>query len=166
MVVRIVKVDTSALKRRFAKMSKRSKDFKAVFRWVFQELQRSHYENFKSEGALSGFRWQPLQPQYAAWKLEHYGAHGILVRTGALESSLSFSSARGAVRDIGLTSATFGTSIPYAAYHKFGTRRMPMRPPIFVPNFMATRTANVVAEYIVHGSVGVVYSEAMRGFSI
>lgn len=38
---------------------------------------------FESEGAAGlGSKWVPLDPDYAAWKLAHYGPHPILVRTG------------------------------------------------------------------------------------
>jgi phage gpG-like protein len=162
-----VKVDTSALKRKFAAMTRRSRDFRPVLRWVMQELQKSHRDNFRREGMSDrGFPWSPLDPQYASWKTENYGAHGILVRTGDLERSLTMNSARGSIRDIGLSTATFGTDIPYARWHQSGTRNMAQRKPVFVPNLMKQRTGNVVAEYIVHGSIGVKYADAMRGFMI
>lgn len=164
--IRKIDVDTSALKRRFNAMSRRSRDFDPVFRWVFQSLQRAHMMNFATEGATHGGPWKPLDPQYASWKLENYGAHGILVREGDLRSSLTIENSRGAIREIRKTSATFGTKIPYATFHKTGTRKMAKREPLFIPNLMANRTANVVAEYIVHGSVGVVYSAAANGFVI
>ena len=161
-----VTVDTSRLRRRFAAMTRRSQDFKPVFRWVMQELQKAHRDNFKSEGAASGFPWQPLDPQYASWKLKNYGDKGILARTGDLENSLTMNSGRGAIRDIGLRTAEFGTRIPYAQFHQAGTRNMAQRKPVFYPPLMANRTATVVGEYIVHGSVGVKYSDAMKGFLI
>lgn len=164
--IRKIDVNTSAVKRRFAAMSRRSNDFGPVFRWVFQSLQRAHMMNFAAQGSMDGAPWKPLDPQYASWKLENYGAQGILVADGTLRSSLSLSNSRGAIREIGKTSATFGSKIPYASFHQTGTSRMSKRPPLFVPNLMADRTANVVAEYIVHGSVGVVYSAATNGFMI
>lgn len=164
--VKITDVDLSRVRRRFAAMTRRSQDFKPVFRWVLQELQKAHRENFKTGGAASGFRWQPLDPQYASWKLKNYGAKGILVRTGDLENSLTMNSGRGAVRDIGLRTAEFGTRIPYAKFHQGRTENMAQRKPVFYPPLMANRTARVVGEYVVHGTVGVRYSDAMKGFLI
>jgi|TARA_B110000285_G_scaffold216335_1_gene263560 phage gpG-like protein len=153
--VRIVDVDTSRADRRFVKILRRSRDFKPVFRWVFQELQKAHRDNFRTGGATSGFPWKPLEPQYASWKIENYGANGVLVRTGDLRSSLTMNSGRGAVRDMGARTAEFGTKLPYAQFHQSGTSNMAQRKPLFLPKLMADQTAHVVGEYLVHGSVGV-----------
>lgn len=161
-----VDVDTSAVVKRFTAMARRALNFRPVFRWAFQELQKAHLENFKTQGSTSGFPWKPLEPQYAAWKLENYGAHGILVREGTLEGSLTMNSSRGAVRDIGLTAAEFGTRVPYARFHHTGTRNMAKRDPIFVPRLMAERTGQAALEYVVHGTIGVVYAEALEGFVV
>ena len=153
--VRIVDVDTSRVVRRFGKILRRSQNFKPVFRWVFQELQEAHRDNFRTGGAASGFPWKPLEPQYASWKIENYGANGVLVRTGDLRSSLTMNSGRGAVRDMGARTAEFGTKIPSAQFHQSGTSNMAQRKPLFLPKLMADRTAHVVGEYLVYGSVGV-----------
>ncbi len=152
--VRIVNVDTSKADRRFGKILRRSRDFKPVFRWMFQELQEAHRENFRTQGAASGFPWKPLEPQYASWKIENYGANGVLVRSGDLERSLTMNSGRGAVRDMGARTAEFGTKLPYAKFHQSGTSNMAQRKPLFLPRLMADRTADAVGEYLVHGSVG------------
>ena len=60
--VRVVDVDTSKADRRFGQILRRSRDFKPVFRWMFQELQEAHRENFRTQGAASGFPWKPLEP--------------------------------------------------------------------------------------------------------
>ena len=162
--VRIKSVDTSRLRRRFNAMSRRSQNFKPVFRWMMQQLQEAHRENFRTAGGSSGFRWQPLDPQYASWKLENYGVRGILVRTGDLRDSLTMNSGRGAVRDIGLRTAEFGTTIGYAKFHQAGTANMAQRKPLFLPRLMANRTGHAVGEYILHGSIGDVKSILSRGF--
>lgn len=164
--VRIRKVDTSALRRRFAAMSRRSQDFRPVFKWVLKELQKAHLANFTREGTVDGAPWKPLDPQYASWKLSNYGANGILVADGSLRRSLTVDSSRGAVRDVGFRTATFGTQIPYAKFHQSGTRFMAERKPVFLPSLMPNQTATVVGEYIVHGSVGVRYAAALKGFVI
>lgn len=164
--VRIKKVDTSAVRRRFTAMTRRSQNFKPVFRWVMQELQKAHRQNFRSQGAASGFPWQPLDPQYSSWKTANYGSKGVLVRSGDLKNSLTMNSGRGAIRDMGLRTAEFGTKLPYAKFHQAGTENMAQRKPVFRPPLMASETAVVVGEYIVHGSVGVKYADAMKGFVI
>ena len=149
-----VDVDTSKLSERLTKMSLRATNFKPVFWWTFRELEKAHEENFRTQGAASGFPWKPLDPQYAAWKIENYGYKGILVREGNLQDSLTMNSGRGAIRDVGRRSAEFGTRVEYAKFHQAGTRHMQQRKPLFVPRLMAEKIGNVTAEYIVHGSVG------------
>lgn len=167
MGVKIKDVDTSRLTKRFLVMQRRASDFRPVFRWVQQALQDAHRMNFATNGLTGGAPWAPHDPEYAAWRLENgYGGKGMLVRDGTLKFSLTnMNSARG-VSDIGRRTATFGTRVPFAKYHQTGTRFMPQRKIIFVNSVMALRTANVVSEYIMHGTVGVLYSDAMKGFSI
>lgn len=51
-------------------------------------LVRVTGEQFASEGAHGlGGRWQPLNPDYAAWKDEHYPGRPMLVRTGAMRDA-------------------------------------------------------------------------------
>lgn len=159
-----VNVDTSRVRRRFAAMARRSDDFKPVFRWMFQQLQQAHMRNFQTQGAESGSPWKPLDPQYASWKTENYGAKGILVRTGDLQNSLTMNSSRGSVRDMGRRTAYFGTHIPYAKFHQAGTTNMAQRQPLFLPKLMAHDTARAVGEHIVYGTIGKEYAFLKRGF--
>ncbi len=157
--VRIREVDTSAVLRRFRAMIRRSSNFASVFRWALRQLQDAHASNFDARGTLSGSPWAPLDPQYAAWKLENYGADGILVREGTLRSSLTDWNSRGAIRDIGVTEATFGTNLDYAKFHQMGTRMMPSRPPVFTPRTFSNRLARAVGEHVVYGGeVGSTYT--------
>jgi len=154
--VRVKKVRTGPLRRRFSTMVRRSNNFKPVFRWAMRELANAHEQLFATEGAAAGGRWERLNEEYASWKLENYGANGILVADGSLRRSLTaINSGRGVVRDIGASKAQFGTSIPYADYHFTGTRKMPERKPIFVPRTFSDRTAFVVGRYIMDGQKGI-----------
>ncbi len=159
-----VDIDTSKLRKRFVAMARRSDDFKSVFRWMFQQLQKAHMRNFQTQGAESGGVWKPLDPQYASWKTENYGANGILVRTGDLKNSLTMNSSRGAVRDMGARTAYFGTNIGYAKFHQAGTSNMAQREPLFLPKLMAHDTARAVGEHIVYGTIGKEYAFLKRGF--
>jgi phage gpG-like protein len=157
--VRITDVEMSALRRRFAAMTRRSTNFSSMFRWALRQLQDAESKNFASQGHLSGGGWKPLDNEYAAWKLANYGAGGILVREGNLRSSLTNWNARGAIRDVGATSATFGTSLPYAKYHEGGTFKMPARQINFVPRTFADRLARAAGEHVVYGGeVGNIYT--------
>jgi len=75
--------------------------------------------NFDEEGRP--LRWAPLAPRYAAWKARRFGAGlRILERTGALRRSISTRVEGNAI--------VASTDVPYAAFHQFGTRRLPARP--------------------------------------
>jgi len=75
--------------------------------------------NFAEEGRP--VRWAPLAPRYAAWKARRFGAGlRILERTGALRRSISTRVEGNAI--------VASTDVPYAAFHQFGTRRLPARP--------------------------------------
>lgn len=154
--IKSIKVDTKNLVKRFTAMSRRAEDFKPVFRWSMLHLAAEHAKLFAANGALPGSSaWEALEESTVAWKLANgYGAAGILVRNGTLKDSLTnLNSARGAVRDIDRKTASFGTSLDYAGYHFYGTRNMDARKPLFVPEHFSWRTANAVANHIVHGKI-------------
>lgn len=153
--IRRIDVDTAALKKYFAQMSVRAENFAPVFRWVMVQLAAEHAKLFATNGLASGTAWEPLHQDTVAWKIANgYGANGILVRTGDLKSSLTnLNSGRGAVREIDRKHAVFGTDVAYARYHFYGTRRMPERKPLFVPEFFAWRTGQAAAKHIVHGKI-------------
>ena len=65
--------------------------------------------------------WAPLTPRYAAYKARRFGAGlRILERSGALRRSISTRLEGGAL--------VASTDVPYAAFHQYGTRRLPARP--------------------------------------
>jgi phage gpG-like protein len=97
-------------------------------RYVAPKLYRDIQDNFESEGGSVG-GWAPLSPAYAAWKAKKYPGRPILVRSGALKRSLTYSGDRPGPE--GLFEATqqalvIGTRIPYARHHQ---RPKGSRPP-------------------------------------
>lgn len=90
---------------------------------------RATVEQFESIGARGGQRWQPLSERYAKWKAKKYPGKPILVRTERLKRSLSLGgSAPDQVAEFQPLYAVFGTSVPYARHHQYGTSRMVQRP--------------------------------------
>lgn len=136
------------MKRRF----ERAQDFRSIFRWARNELQRANQANFGSQGAASGKPWLPLDSGYARWKLTHAGPAPILVFSGRLRRSLT--SLRGSPNEIDKKSAVFGTDVPYAGFHQTGTSKMPARKIVFVPPLFANTMARKAADHIVHGNIG------------
>ena len=146
-----VSADFSQVVSDFRGMSRRSRNFKPAFRWFMKELQALHMQNFRTNGAVDGSVWKPLDPEYAAWKLENYGARGILVADGSLRASLVFDNSRGAIREVRRTGMRFGTSLPYAQFHQIGTRDMPKRRPLVTNQAAIERLAENIAEHITDG---------------
>lgn len=105
----------------------------------FADIQK----NFELEGKLVG-GWRALSPGYAAWKLKHYGPKPILVRTGAMKSSLMMRG-RGNILRAYKARGEFGTSIPYMTKHQRG-EGVPRRQVLF---FGPTRIYNrLLAQWV------------------
>lgn len=81
----------------------------------------------KQQPRQEGMKWSPLSNDYQWWKSNHYPGMPILVRTGALKSSMTTEGAQGNISIIGKTGAVFGTSISYGIYHDEGGPRIPKR---------------------------------------
>lgn len=56
----------------------------------------------------------------------------LLKFSGALEGSLTNESDPKTVNIVSKESLTIGTTVPYGKFHQYGTRKMPMRPILFV----------------------------------
>lgn len=122
-------------------IKRQTRQYVVVFEEARIYLETAYTSNFASRGAEVG-GWAP----YGAWSAE-VGQPARLVRTGRLMESLS--NLRGAPNDIGPRSATFGTDVPYAKFHQFGTRQMPMREVVFEPLGFAEFLAERVADHVV-----------------
>ena len=136
----------------FKKMFRRAEDFRPIFRWARDELERSNRQNFATSGTASGRPWSPLDTEYSRWKLANAGPKPLLVFDGTLRRSLT--SLRGRPNEIDKKKAVFGTDIEYAKFHQFGTRKMPQRKIVFVPPFFAEEMAARIANYVVNGELG------------
>jgi phage gpG-like protein len=124
-------------------MQDRARDFKPVFLKAEKELNDAYVKNFTSNGSLVG-GWAPLDRQYGSWKSSNFPGRPTLVRSGRLFRSIqSFP-----VRKIGKKSATFGTDVPVAKFHQYGTWSMPERRIIFEPPMFAKKLAKDVAKHV------------------
>ena len=93
---------------------------------------------FKSNRAIFSLggpgKYADLSPAYKKQKKAKVGfVYPILHRTGALALSITEPWGKHAIaRMVGKTTIEVGSSIPYGAYHQFGTKKMPKRPWILV----------------------------------
>lgn len=103
--------------------------------YAFPLIAERTQRNFETEGGFVG-GWAPLSPHYAAWKARHYAGRPILQREGTLYRSLQWSQGAagpGGIARIENTRAEFGTSVGYGIFHQRGTRRMPQRQVLAIP---------------------------------
>lgn len=109
----------------------------------------NNVRQFASEGAYASGGWAPLSPRYAAWKARHYPGRKILARTGRLRRSLTRRPF--GVERISADSMVLGTDVPYAVYHQRGTRFMPRRRPVELPESERREWVKVLQRFIVTG---------------
>lgn len=103
------------------------RDFAPFLRLELAQLRAGTKQRFDTQGGDVG-GWKPLSPAYAAWKARRYPGMPILVATGELRHSLVDEGGFGAIEEVSSMGLTYGTQVPYARYHQFGTGRMPARP--------------------------------------
>jgi len=86
-------------------------------------LARGEQEVFGTQGAAIGFHWAaPAEPDRKA-------DPQLLVATGALRASLTGADAG----EVGAVELRFGTDVPYARFHQYGTSKMPARQLLGMP---------------------------------
>src|SRR5580765_3894261 len=114
------------LARAFGLMSGAVNDWRPYWADIAAVFYISESARFSSGGFGT---WPPLSDGYARWKAKHYPGRPILVRTGALQESLTSRTGAGAIYEESPLELNLGTNIPYAKYHQTGTSKMPARPP-------------------------------------
>lgn len=100
-------------------------------------LARGEEEVWATEGGAIGEHW-PAAADPAS-KINSM----LLVASGALRNSLT-----GASGEVTETALVFGTSIPYARFHQYGTSKMPARRFLGVPPNQARRISDRLAQII------------------
>jgi hypothetical protein len=98
--------------------------------YVIEALRDFAERQFRGQGiGTNRGKWAALKPAYEAWKRRRYGSQPLLVRTGALRSSLvSKTDTTDSLRVITPSRITYGSRIQYGHYHQLGTVRMTDRP--------------------------------------
>jgi phage gpG-like protein len=141
-----VSVDDNGLAQKFVAMQRRATAFQTPLRKAAERVKEASRANFASLGAAGG-GWDPLQPEYAAWKLAHYGPVPTLVRTGNLASSIM--GARGVPVEVDAHDMTVRLpEIKYAKFHQYGTEDMAAREIVITPPIFGAMTADDVKDHI------------------
>jgi phage gpG-like protein len=123
---------------------------------AFAELERL-YEGLELEwfGSHGRGSWPPLAASTAAAKRSHGLSASTLVGSGRLRASLTRTTSD-SMRRMSNDRFAFGTTLPYARFHRYGTKKMPARSPLHpVDRRMITETAAVLRAYLVGKLPGV-----------
>ena len=141
-----IEVDASEVTSLIRRMEQRMLSYRPVFTKARSYLEREYGANFATRGVLAeGSPWAA----YGKWSAEA-GQPARLVRTGRLMESLT--NLRGAPNDVGIREATFGTNVPYAKFHQYGTENMPAREIVFTPAGFANMLARETVDHIIPDS--------------
>jgi len=124
-------------------------DYRPIWPVIEDDFYAQVQDQFKTEGEEGGERWQELSPAYAKIKEELYPGKPILERTGDLMRSLTSPNDENAVRIDGRKSLTLGSRVPYGIYHQTGTRKMPARPEVQLPEAFKRSVMHHVQTYLV-----------------
>jgi len=134
--------ETSDAQRMYEGIILRTLTFEKPFEAARFKLQDAWASNAVSGGSMVG-GWRAEKP--GTWSADE--GFPRLRRTGSLEESLA--NLRGQPNDVGTHEATFGTDIPYAKFHQYGTEKMPSRKIVFQPPYFTRSFARDVADYLV-----------------
>jgi len=106
-------------------------DLRVPFRSMLAQFYKAEKVIFKLK---TRGRYDDLSPKYKKRKKKLLGGTGypILKRTGALEASVTKRNALGSYWRLRKKYFEVGTTLPYAHFHQFGTKKMAMREFIFI----------------------------------
>ncbi len=117
-------------------------DLRPAFRTVALYLNSQARRNFVNQSAPDGTPWARFKHKPSA---KRGGASAKLLRdTGVLQASVT----SGVVEDVTSFSLRWGTNVPYAKFHQFGTRHLPARPFIGITPAMVQRIEQILVEYL------------------
>jgi phage gpG-like protein len=135
-----------ALNRTILRRSDHVKDFRPAFRKIRDRLRQVARRQFATEGSYGSGGWPDLAESTLARKRAAGQPARILVATGALRDSLTGAGA-GSIDLMTTHEMRFGSSVSYGKFHAKGTRKMPRRSPINMPE--AERRA-ILTELVRH----------------
>jgi phage virion morphogenesis protein len=115
-----IEIDDREVRRALEQLSRRAQDMSPVMRAIGADMERRMLERFETQTDPTGRKWAPLKPATVAAKK---GRGSILYRFGALQESRNWQADARSVR--------WGFGQEYAAFHEFGTKKMPRRGLLF-----------------------------------
>lgn len=139
--------------RRFEGFQANLDDLTPAFKEILKSFYAGEKKQFESEGGWGSGGWMPLSPSYAAQKdpaLKIMESSKDLMEalTGAVPANV-----QGNVEIIESNMLIMGTDIDYAIYHQTGTRKMPIRKPIEIPEAERKKWTSIIHRHIRKGGV-------------
>lgn len=110
--------DNSAAQDLLDKLQEKLGDLKPALRDIGEYLQIAHEQRFVDQVSPDGTPWAALSPSYQRTKPRN--KNRILFLDGRLAKSFRY--------QIGNNELNFGTNVPYAAHHHFGTKPYTIKP--------------------------------------
>lgn len=116
--------------RQFATWGQRIQNLEPAWTLVGEDLLGDFAQNMVREGGFfgGGSKWPPLAPSTIKEKArEGFGMMPMMWRTGALAESLAEKDAPGNIFMVSPNSLVVGTSIFYAPFHQYGSKKQKLR---------------------------------------
>ena len=145
-----IDVDERKALNRVRFMGQRCDDFRPVFEVMATGIAARNFKNYTSNGSLVG-GWKPLHPDTYRQKVRNFGTQPTLVANGRLMSKVT--KRPFGYENIGKKSMSVGTKLPYAKYHRTGTRYMPKREFMVFDRKMVREYNRLVKRYIAKGVI-------------
>jgi phage gpG-like protein len=139
--------DTQVM-RGFSRFADGIKDLSEAFKEIAEDFHKGERQQFQSEGGYGAGGWVPLAPSTIERKEKGGYPMDILVRTGELRQAMA-GEGGAAIEEIRPLEMRLGTTLAYARFHQKGTRGMPARPIIMLPEEQKTRWHKIIQKYLV-----------------
>lgn len=145
-----VKIDVDSAKAvaSLQAIAARTQDTRPWLRKLATALAAAQLMNFSTKGSLAG-GWAPLSPDYGLWKRSNMPGRPMMVSTGRLKASVT--SRDRLVQSMTGTSMRIGSDVHYAEFHQSGTRNMPRRKVVVVPESVIKLLKRDLARYVARG---------------
>ena len=140
-------VDTQVLNLALTRLEKGISDFSPAWDACTDAFYRIEVDQFASEGARGGARWQALSAGYSGWKDANYGQLPILYLRGNLKQSL-LGVGPDAIKVIQSGFMEVGSRDPKAVWHQLGMGRLPVRKSIDLNPADFTHFGGIAAEFM------------------
>ena len=141
-------INTRAVEARIDGIQQRARNLRPWLDDLADKIADINRLNFMTNGSVVG-GWRPLSPDYLRWKQRKKPGSPTLVFNARMMESLTRRPF--GVEQIGRRSLRIGSDVHYAEFHQTGTRNMPARKVLVMPESLIKTMKHDLADYIVNG---------------